>query len=117
MVEGDVIERVAVDIHHLNYCMEKVPKDSEFYKASSPRLDQACDRLHASMECQLLEAVLGSTTDQQNNLTAENFNTTGLAYNPMLQFLLFLGNEAYNLPMEQTNDTMFFLGYYLSLTF
>jgi len=74
VVEGDVIERVAVDIHHLNYCMEKVPKDSEFYKASRPRLDQACDRLHASMECQLLEAVLGSS-DHQNNLTAENFNT------------------------------------------
>ena len=75
-----MIERVAVDIHHLNYCMEKVPKDSEFYKASRPRLDQACDRLHASMECQLLEAVLGSS-DQQNNLTAENFNTAGLATN------------------------------------
>ena len=97
MVEGDVIERVTVDIHHLNYCMEKVPKDSEFYKASRPRLDQACDRLHASMECQLLEAVLGSS-DQQSNLTAENFNTAGLK--ELCTFLLFLalGDEAYCMP-------------------
>ena len=88
VVEGDVIERVAVDIHHLNYCMEKVPKDSEFYKASRPRLDQACDRLHASMECQLLEAVLGSS-DLQSNLTAENFNTAGLATERTLHFFAF----------------------------
>ena len=32
IVDGDVIERVAVDIHHLNYCMAKVPPDSAFYR-------------------------------------------------------------------------------------
>ena len=32
IADGDVIERVAVDIHHLNYCMAKVPSDSAFYR-------------------------------------------------------------------------------------
>ena len=32
IADGDVIERVAVDIHHLNYCMAKVPPDSAFYR-------------------------------------------------------------------------------------
>jgi len=56
-VTGEVVERVAVDIHHLNHCMTKCPPDSSFYKATRPRLDAVCDRLHASMESQLLEAV------------------------------------------------------------
>ena len=34
IMDGDVIERVAVDIHHLNYCMAKVPPDSAFYRYS-----------------------------------------------------------------------------------
>ena len=56
-ISGEVVERVAVDIHHLNYCMTKCPKDSAFYKATTPRLDSVCDRLHASMESQLMLAI------------------------------------------------------------
>ena len=56
-LSGDLVERVAADIHHLNYCMQ-VCKADAFVRETQPRLKLIGDRLQQAMERQLLEAIL-----------------------------------------------------------
>ncbi len=55
-LSGDLVERVATEINHLNFCVSKC-KASKFVEEMQPRLKAIGDHLHASLETQLLEAV------------------------------------------------------------
>jgi hypothetical protein len=55
-LSGDLVERVATEINHLNFCVSKCESVS-FVEELLPRLDAIGDCLHGSLEAQLLEAV------------------------------------------------------------
>ena len=61
-MSGDLVERVATEINHLNFCVSKC-KASSFVGEMRPRLKAIGDHLHASLESQLLEAVHESNLD------------------------------------------------------
>ena len=63
-LSGDLVERVAADIHHLNYCMQVCQADA-FIRDTQPRLKLIWDRLHQAMERQLLEAILQGEEKQE----------------------------------------------------
>ena len=65
-LNADMVERIAADIHHLNYCMQ-VCKADAFVRETQPRLKLIGDRLQQAMERQLLEAIL-SGHDKQESL-------------------------------------------------
>ncbi len=58
-MSGDLVERVATEINHLNFCVSKC-RASSFVEEMRPRLKSIGDHLHASLESQLLEAVAAS---------------------------------------------------------
>ena len=60
-LNADMVERVAADIHHLNYCMQ-VCKADAFVRETQPRLKLIGDRLQQAMERQLLELSHVKTT-------------------------------------------------------
>lgn len=65
-LSADMVERVAADIHHLNYCMQ-VCKADAFVRETQPRLKLIGDRLQQAMERQLLESIL-SNQEKQDSL-------------------------------------------------
>ena len=64
-LNADMVERVAADIHHLNYCMQ-VCKADAFVRETQPRLKLIGDRLQQAMERQLLEAILSGQEKQES---------------------------------------------------
>ncbi len=55
-MSGDLVERVATEINHLNFCVSKC-RASTFVKEIQPRLKIIGDHLHGSLESQLLDAL------------------------------------------------------------
>ena len=64
-LSADMVERIAADIHHLNYCMQ-VCKADAFVRETQPRLKLIGDRLQQAMERQLLEAILSGQEKQDS---------------------------------------------------
>ena len=64
-LSADMVERIAADIHHLNYCMQ-VCKADAFVRETQPRLKLIGDRLQQAMERQLLEAILSGNEKQES---------------------------------------------------
>jgi len=64
-LSADMVERIAADIHHLNYCMQ-VCKADAFFRETQPRLKLIGDRLQQAMERQLLEAILSGNEKQES---------------------------------------------------
>jgi len=61
---GDLVERVAAEINHLNFCVSKCTA-SALVRELRPRLDTACNRLHRSLEAQLLAAATSSEANSE----------------------------------------------------
>ena len=64
-LNADMVERIAADIHHLNYCMQ-VCKADAFVRETQPRLKLIGYRLQQAMERQLLEAILTGQEKQES---------------------------------------------------
>ena len=54
-LSGDLIERVATEINHLNFCVSKCESDT-FVAELNPRLGAIGDCVHGTLEAQMLEA-------------------------------------------------------------
>ncbi|TRY61811.1 hypothetical protein TCAL_05704 [Tigriopus californicus] len=61
-LSGDLVERVAAEINYLNFCVSKC-QASSFVEEMQPRLKLIGDRLHGSLESQLLDAVAQQNTE------------------------------------------------------
>lgn len=61
-LSGDLVERVAAEINYLNFCVSKC-QASSFVEEMQPRLKLIGDRLHGSLESQLLEAIAQQNTE------------------------------------------------------
>ena len=55
-LSGDLVERIATEINHLNFCVSKC-EASSFVAELQPRLEVIGDKLHGSLENQLLESI------------------------------------------------------------
>ena len=54
-MSGDLIERVATEINHLNFCVSKC-ESATFVAELNPRLGAIGDCVHGTLEAQMLEA-------------------------------------------------------------
>ena len=70
-LSGDLVERVATEINHLNFCVSKCESDT-FVAELNPRLCAIGDCVHGTLEAQMLEAAEGAAATDGERARPEN---------------------------------------------